>query len=205
MVGLTATASTPDGKTPAVETVCDPLMADDVTQGLYGLCLAFCSAQDIASEELPITEAELDALLGAASSGSILDSYNMIKKTTDPYMPCIKVDASCPCWTDEELAAIDGIGPDGSINNTLCVTSTDPDTGLVDVATAIEVNPSPRIRATTWDLQRTNDTIQRCTYSNNQVSPPIARDLDVRQGTLTPGQAAVCLEEVIDRCAVLGY
>jgi len=204
MVGLTATAYTPDGKTPAVETVCDPLTTEGVTQGLYGLCLAFCDAQDIASEELPITEADLDALMGAASSGSILDSYNMIKKTTDPYMPCIKVDASCPCWTADELDSIDGITPAGDISRTRCAKATDPQSGTVDVATAIEIDPQ-RIRATAWDLHRENDTIERCTYSNAQVTPPIARDLDVRQGTLTHYQAAECLAQINARCATLGY
>jgi len=31
-------AQTPDGQTPAEEAVCDPLMEDGVTKGLYGLC-----------------------------------------------------------------------------------------------------------------------------------------------------------------------
>ena len=41
-VGMTiasfpATAQTPDGSTPAQEAVRDPLMADDITEGHYGL------------------------------------------------------------------------------------------------------------------------------------------------------------------------
>ena len=114
MVGLTATASTPDGKTPAVETVCDPLMADGVTHGLYGLCLAFCEAQDIASEDYPITDEELAILQGTPPSGSILNAYNTLKIASDPDMPCIVVDSICPCWTEEELAAIDGMIPGGT-------------------------------------------------------------------------------------------
>jgi len=107
MAGLTAMASTPDGETPAVETVCDPLNADDVTDGLYGLCLAFCGAQDIASEDYPITDEELATLLDNPPSGSILNTYNTLKKASDPDMPCVVVDSSCPCWTEQELAAID--------------------------------------------------------------------------------------------------
>jgi hypothetical protein len=207
MVGLAATASTPDGGTP--ETVCDPLKADNVTQGLYGLCLAFCEAQDIADEELPITDDELAALAGTPPSGSILNSYNMIKKTTDPNMPCIVVDSTCPCWTDEELAWIDGTAPDGmNMADTLCVQLTDPQ-GMVDRATAIEVDntvlPLGRIGAAAGNKINPNGNIQRCSYSNTQVTPGISRLLDAGQGTLTPGQAAVCLEEVIARCAMLGY
>ncbi len=43
--GLTAVAKTPDGQTPAEETVCDVLQSD--TPGLYGVCVAYCEAQDL--------------------------------------------------------------------------------------------------------------------------------------------------------------
>ena len=43
--GLTAVAKTPDGQTPAEETVCDVLQSG--TPGLYGLCIAYCEAQDL--------------------------------------------------------------------------------------------------------------------------------------------------------------
>jgi len=209
MVELPAAASTPDGQTPAEETICDPLMAEDVSQGLYGLCIAFCEAQDIADEELPITEAELLALQDAAPSGSILNSYNNIKKETDPDMPCIVVDSTCPCWTAEELAVIDGMASDGSSLDTLCVKAIDPATGTVDVATAIEDSnpriPDTRIQVSARDLQRNGNIQQRCSYSNTQVEPDITRNRSVATGTMTPGQAEVCLAEVITRCAALGF
>ena len=37
-------AQTPDGETPAEESVCDALQGG--TPGLYGLCTAYCEAQD---------------------------------------------------------------------------------------------------------------------------------------------------------------
>ena len=40
-----ATAKTPDGSTPAIETVCNQFK-DDIP-GLYGLCVAYCEAQDL--------------------------------------------------------------------------------------------------------------------------------------------------------------
>ena len=38
-------AKTPDGSTPATETICDQYK-DDIP-GLYGLCVAYCEAQDL--------------------------------------------------------------------------------------------------------------------------------------------------------------
>ena len=38
-------AQTPDGETPSMEGVCDSLF--DASPGLYGLCVAYCEAQDL--------------------------------------------------------------------------------------------------------------------------------------------------------------
>ena len=74
--GLGALAQTPDGQTPAEETICSPLQDDGVTKGLYGLCVAFCEAQDITNEEVPISEEELAQLESTTPSGRILANYN---------------------------------------------------------------------------------------------------------------------------------
>jgi hypothetical protein len=66
-----ALAQTPDGETPAEEAVCDPLQADGVTKGLYGLCVAFCEAQDHADILEPMTEEEYMALESASPSGAV--------------------------------------------------------------------------------------------------------------------------------------
>lgn len=89
-----AVASTPDGETPANEGVCDILLG--ATPGLYGLCNAYCEAQDLDSfdKEPPRTK--------------ILDNYRKKMTASDPDMPCVQV--PCPCWTVEE---IDSIGADG--------------------------------------------------------------------------------------------
>ena len=99
-----AMAQTPDGQTPAEETVCDPLKADGVTAGLYGLCVAFCEAQDHAAISHPITEAELEVLAAAAPSGRLLANYNKKKSETDPPMPCVVVEEPCPCWEANKLS-----------------------------------------------------------------------------------------------------
>lgn len=94
LAGGSAMAQTPDGETPANEGVCNALQAPGISAGLYGLCVAYCEAQDLNSfdKEPPNTK--------------ILDNYNKRKQATDPAMPCVKV--PCPCWSNEEMASISG-------------------------------------------------------------------------------------------------
>jgi hypothetical protein len=89
-------ATTPDGETPANEGVCNGLKAEGVTPALYGLCVAYCEAQD-----LDITDKDPPNI-------KILENYNKRKLATDPAMPCLKV--PCPCWEDAELASISSDG-----------------------------------------------------------------------------------------------
>ena len=90
-----ASASTPDGETPANEGVCDVLQGG--TPGLYGLCVAYCEAQDL-------------DLVGdkPTPNAKILDNYRKKMRTGDPDMPCIQV--PCPCWTAEQLANVGSSG-----------------------------------------------------------------------------------------------
>jgi hypothetical protein len=120
MVSAPLFAQTPDGETPAEEAICDPLKADGVTKGLYGLCVAFCEAQDHAALSDPITEEELEALADAAPSGRILQNYNKKKQKGDPEMPCINIVDVCPCWSSDELASIDGYLPNGTSTDVFC-------------------------------------------------------------------------------------
>lgn len=105
-----------DDITPSNEDVCDVLL--DSTPGLYGLCLGFCEAKDITDETVPISEAEANALLVTVPSGSMLKAYNAKKGEGDPDMPCIEVEAACPCWSNEEL---DKWTDDEGTYNTHCV------------------------------------------------------------------------------------
>ena len=90
-----------------------PLVADDVcdelftaTDGLYGLCNAFCVAQDCGSYA-PGEEPN--------SCTKILANYNKKRTEDDPQMPCA---TACPCWGMAELTA----GGSGLLNQGLCST-----------------------------------------------------------------------------------
>jgi hypothetical protein len=90
-----AIAATPDGLTPANEGVCDSLMVSG-TKGLYGLCVAYCEAQD------------LDDIDKEPPSSKILANYRRKMQAGDPDMPCIQV--SCPCFASDQLNAMTGDG-----------------------------------------------------------------------------------------------
>jgi hypothetical protein len=101
-------AGTPDGMTPANEGICDDLMY--ATKGLYGLCIAYCEAQD-AIEDLT----DSDALANLPTPHKkILENYDKKRTESDPTMPCVVYTNPCPVWTPEELATI-GYTTDGSI------------------------------------------------------------------------------------------
>lgn len=96
---------TPDGLTPAEEDVCDVLK--DATPGLYGLCIAYCEAQD--SQCIPDFEAENPVGHCRRRDQRILDRYERKKQEGDPDMPCLPnagADPSeilCPCWSQADL------------------------------------------------------------------------------------------------------
>ena len=100
LVPTNLTAQTPDGFPPSNEGVCDGLKIAGVTRGLYGLCVAFCEAQDC---EPDLSAADpFSACL--PSSGKLLAKYNKRKGAGDPDMPCIQ--GPCPCWTQGELSSL---------------------------------------------------------------------------------------------------
>jgi len=78
---LPASAKTPDGQTPAEETVCD-----DQSGAAYGLCTAYCEAMDCDS---PAPH--------ASPTGCSRVAANYTRITGEP-LPC---DVTCPC--PEEL------------------------------------------------------------------------------------------------------
>ena len=185
MFGLTAVAQTPDGTTPANEGVCDVLQG--ATPGLYGLCVAFCEAQDWADADAPITEAEHDMLALKAPSGRILSAYNKRRTTADIDMPCIKVQEPCPCWSADELALVDGYYSDGATAITSCHNYTEPPytwQGLDQRGGPVVVTragPSPGGYADGYCMYRGEGGASRALFVTN--------------GTLTPDEADACYSQ----------
>lgn len=97
MFGLTALAQTPDGETPANEGVCDELVG--TTPGLYGLCVAFCEAQD-AEASIDATGEVTFAEDSRPSNPKLLEAYNRKRVEGDPPMPCVNEEVGeRPYWT----------------------------------------------------------------------------------------------------------
>ena len=97
-----APAKTPN-LTPADAGVCDELRDGNFTKGLYGLCVAYCEAQDCAfgdTGELPES--------CSSSDDRILGTYNRMKSESDPDMPCVATQTACPCWEPEDLQSAGG-------------------------------------------------------------------------------------------------
>ena len=142
-----ATAQTPDGLTPAVEEVCNPLV--DATPGLYGLCVAFCEAHD--ADLL----SELDV-----PNHNILRNYDNLKSDSDPAMPCLQQEVGgCPCWTADELLTMlppetnfDANWPHACRNLSSLVLLENVDNGITDrrnfVPPAIQLNTGSNSDAT---------------------------------------------------------
>ncbi len=197
---LPVVAATPDGQSPADETVCDPLKADGVTKGLYGLCVAFCEAQDVASIAAPLTEDELSALLADAPSGIILESYNKKKTDSDPAMPCIMDEAPCPCWTNEELVEINGQQPSGLPYGVFnCQHAL---TGTVDMISIYEhgTGGGDLQLAAAGRYNQQYDTVYRCGYVNQQSAMQVSRLLTTDAETLTQAQYETCRQELLSQC-----
>lgn len=105
--GSALAQGTPDGVTPANEGVCDVLIGG--TPGLYGLCVAYCEAQDCDFEAAISNQCK-------PPRQPVLNNYNKRRRVGDPEMPCVQVETECPCWTSAELAIVDAPDPNACLN-----------------------------------------------------------------------------------------
>jgi hypothetical protein len=176
----------PGGGESISESVCDPLKAQGVTKGLYGLCVAFCEGGEYAAHDVPLTEDELQALAGKAPSGVILRNYHRMKQASDPDMPCIvrAVADACPCWSSSELLEVsDGVSADSVSIGYGCVTT----------ATGIQVyegEPSDSFAALSANRSRSTN----CYYSNSSTGKNLLINLETEE------QAAACRSQITARC-----
>lgn len=93
-LALFAIPAMADGLPPSQEDVCDTAEILDIP-GLYGLCNAYCEAQDCDSEE------------GDLPQSCISLERNFARKAdragVDPVLPCeMSSDPVCPCWSATE-------------------------------------------------------------------------------------------------------
>jgi hypothetical protein len=96
-LGVPALNSTPDGETPADESICDSLQS--ATPGLYGLCVAYCEAQDCDLEGVRSGQC-------SAPNPKLLDVYDKKRRIGDPPMPCVAPESDCPCFGPEDLRVV---------------------------------------------------------------------------------------------------
>jgi hypothetical protein len=143
MLSTATLASTPDGETPANEGVCDVLIG--ATPGLYGLCNAYCEAQD------------LDSFDKEPPRSKILANYDKKKQAGDPDMPCLQV--PCPCWSADELGSIHADG------QAVCLPETDK---LQIVNTTVDI-------ARQFAEADTEAGRERCRYLDLNTSPRTIR------------------------------
>lgn len=104
-------ATTPDGQTPAEETICDPLRANGVTKGLYGLCVAVCEAQDC--DPVLNGDGTLDTSDCTPAGAKLIEKYNARRDVNNPLdlaMPCLPPPpAPCPCFNAEQAMNVGSI------------------------------------------------------------------------------------------------
>ncbi len=178
----TALALTPDGVTPANEGVCDELIGG--TPGLYGLCVAFCEAQDC---EATLDEATGQIELGSScktSSIKLLGKYNSRKGPADPDMPCVTVAASeCQCWTDTELYGL------GSFKTTYCNESLPSNWALVGSTLA------------PWHVEFAQATPTQCLYYGSDANGKLVN----RYQSLDPDKAGTCISSIKTECSYRGF
>jgi hypothetical protein len=153
------------GVVPAKENVCDPLKARGVTKGLYGLCVAYCEAE--------------------AHSAAVLDNFNRRRTANDPEMPCAAAPVTCPCWTQEMLAAAagGGITPLCAFNDR-------------DEAVYLDFSKLP------FSLEAFATSATECAYifdSDLSDINTLPGDVEARLG-VTPEEEAVCRQNIADLC-----
>jgi hypothetical protein len=195
-------AQTPDGETPHMEEQCDVLL--DATKGLYGLCIAYCEAQDAPTdlssqekfENLPIPNKK------------ILANYDKKKKETDPNMPCVSYadDSACPAWTYDQLELV-GLYGYPNRRNDWSIYAEGPlgqyesnfyDHEWLSVSGIAYKNISAQVRTTFNEFSGQ--------YEYTGVWHNYIKDLDTNEVTvneiyftdLTEGQAEACTDEIIE-------
>ena len=180
--GPLAAAATPDDAPPANESVCDQLIGG--TPGLYGLCVAFCEAQDCqATYDEATGVLEFDPAC-KASDPALLARYNRRKGPTDPNMPCVTVSSNdCQCWTGDELYGL------ATLQTSYCNENAPSSWALIGSTLA------------PWQLEFAQATPTQCMFYGADLNG----NLVSRYQSLGAGQAGVCVESLRQECSYRGF
>ena len=182
LFGPAVPGQTPDNDTPANENVCDELMGG--TSGLYGLCVAFCEAQDCeATLDLSTGTFELDSTC-KTSNVKLLEKYNQRKGPTDPEMPCVTTAPNeCQCWTNEELYGL------ASFETSYCHGSSPTDWALIGRTLA------------PWKLEYAQATANDCLYHGRDANGKLVD----RYQSLGADKAGACISSLSTECSYRGF
>lgn len=183
-VALVALASSGTSAQAANEGVCDVLHG--TTKGLYGLCVAFCEAQDC-TPTFDETTGELTFPKHCPpSSPKTLAKYNSRKLDGDPDMPCINVEpGGCPCWTEAEIDLV----ADGDLR--FCQDA--------PTLTILQGEDAVAVLSTELAAAVINDSTTNCTYWERTP------DEVYRYQAVDQDQYAVCRDSVKAECGDRGF
>jgi hypothetical protein len=193
--GTAVYSQTPDGQTPAQEAVCDPLKADGVSKGLYGLCVAFCEAHD-ADDLVVEADPETGVVFSDTARPSSLKLYaNYERKrdldnTADIPMPCVQFTSPCPCFASEDVNRI------LDLPGAICETYTNRRSALVTHAITDDGPNSARIGANTGP--RTPTVCYH--YEPHEAAPRTAIAIEI-----TPEEYSSCKAIILAECDAAGY
>jgi hypothetical protein len=160
--------------------VCEVLHG--TTKGLYGLCVAFCEAQDCT----PIID-ETGALTFPKncrpSSTKTLAKYRARQQPGDPDMPCIV--GPCPCWTEDEIDLV----ADGDLR--FCQDA--------PTLTILQGEDAVAVLSTELAAAVINDSTTNCTYWERTPAEIY------RYQAVDEDQYAACRESVKAECGDRGF
>lgn len=112
LISVVSMAQPTNHRTPTNESVCNGLIGQ--APGLYGLCVAFCEAQDCTATYNSTTGEMVYDAKCKPSSSKLLENFNNVAGEGGPTMPCVNglrensadetvEGIQCPCWTEAEL------------------------------------------------------------------------------------------------------
>ena len=165
---------------------CEELKEDGITKALYGQCIAYWSADNGRSQERIL--ANYRKKMRAGDPGDRNDSG-------DPDMPGL-VDASCPCWTIDQMANAISYSPAYE-----CNTSSDPEiaiygsksravvTFLVDSIGCIYVGPDIMVMSRSLEVgdeQACRDGIQALVDEDFYITNEEGEFIEDEMGNFIP-------------------